>query len=610
MAENKKTKDKKKESVGVVFKKNWYLMKLVWKVCPARVVWAFINPAAQYFYSILTGIIFLETIVGFLEKGSAFSETIPFLTGMVVALMAIRTLLLYGWDVAEAVQTQKMYESLHINMLSKAGDVELECFENPEFYNNYMKATSRIKSCAHTLMWTLPRLITGIFAIFYLGYKTVKIDRFAILFALLPLISTYVIGNRINKLKYSLYQDNVGNWRICDYVKRTVYQAEYAKELRLSNGFSMLIYYFQDGLNEVIKNTKKYGWKIGLLNGLSGSMSKALIAAGSIVYASVRLLFFEDITPSAYLVLINAIGQISSTLTQSAFLLSKLQDNSLYIDNIRGFMEYEPKISGSQSGKNVNKEDILLKMENVGFSYFGSEKQVLKDINISIHKGEKIALVGENGAGKSTLVKLLMRLYDPTEGKVTLNGEDVKEYAVEEYRNLFGTVFQDCKVFSLTVAENVVMREVKEEDRERIEEALKNSGVYEKVQSLPKGMDTMLTRSFDPEGAVLSGGENQKIAIARVFAKDCEIAILDEPSSALDPIAEYEMYENMLNACKDKAVIFISHRLSSAVMADKIYLLENGEVAECGSHKELMKKGGKYAEMFHIQAKNYVGEVS
>lgn len=242
MAENKKKKDKKKESFGAVFKKNWYLMKMVWKVCPARVVWAFINPTAQYFYSILTGIVFLETIVGFLEKGSDFSETVPFLAGMVIAMMALRILLLYNWDVAEAVQTQKMYESLHINMLSKAADVELECFENPEFYNNYMKATSKIKSCAHTLMWTLPRIVTMIFAVCYLGYKTVSIDRFAILFALFPLISTYVIGNRINKLKYSLYQDNVGNWRACDYVKRTIYQAEYAKELRLSNGFTMLMH--------------------------------------------------------------------------------------------------------------------------------------------------------------------------------------------------------------------------------------------------------------------------------------------------------------------------------------------------------------------------------
>lgn len=603
-------KDKKKESLAKAFGKNWYLMGLVWQVCPSRVIWSFLNPLIGHFRGIFVGIIFLEGIVGFLEKGVPFLETIPFLIGSLIVLVLTTLLHMYYFDVAGPASNQKMYERLHVNMLHKAADVELECFENPEFFNKYMKATSQIKSRAHTVMWTLPKIMVDLVAIIYLGYKTIKIDKFAILFALLPLISTYVLGNKINKIKYELYQENTPLWRQSEYVKRSVYQSEYAKELRLSSGFTLLMYYFKDAMKQVVENIRKYGWKVGLLNCLSSSVNQVFIAAGSILYASVRLLYFKDIQASEYIVLINAISQIAQTLIGSALLLSKLQDNSMYIDNIKDFMEYEPKISGSQLGKSVDKNEVLLKMENVGFSYFGSNKPVLEDVSISIRKGEKIALVGENGAGKTTLVKLLMRLYDPTSGKLTLNGTDIKDYAVSEYRDLFGTVFQDCKVLSLTVAENVLMRDVTEEDRPRIKEALENSGVYDKVQTLPKGMDTMLTRMFDPEGAVLSGGENQKIAIARVFAKDCEIAILDEPSSALDPIAEYEMYESMLKACKDKAVVFISHRLSSAVMADKIYMLEHGKVVECGSHEELMAKNGKYAEMFHFQAQNYVGEVS
>lgn len=605
-----KKEEKKKESLLQVFQKNGFLMGLVWNVCPASVVWSFLNPLFGQFYNIFVGIIFLEGVIGFLEKGVLFSETIPFLAGSLIVIVLMKLVHMYYGAIQGPVQTQKMYEGLHINMLHKAADVELECFENPEFFNRYMKATSRIKSCAHTLMWTLPNLVVKLVSIVYLGYKTIKIDKFAVLFALLPLISTYMLGNKMNQLKYERYQEEVPLWRRGEYVKRSVYQPEYAKELRLSNGFSLLMHYFSDAMKEVVFNIKKYGWKIGLVSCLSSSINYVFIMAGSIIYASVRLLYFKDILPSEYIVLINAIYQMADILIGSAFRLSKLQDNSLYIDDIKGFMSYEPKISGSQPGKSVDKENLLLQMEKVDFSYFGSERKVLEDVSISIHKGEKIALVGENGAGKTTLVKLLMRLYDPTSGKLTLNGTDIKKYAVSEYRNLFGTVFQDCKVLSLTVAENVLMREVLEEDRPKVKEALENSGVYEKVQTLPKGMDTMLTRMFDPEGAVLSGGENQKIAIARVFAKDCEIAILDEPSSALDPIAEYEMYESMLKACKDKAVVFISHRLSSAVMADKIYMLEHGKVVECGSHEELMAKNGKYAEMFHFQAQNYVGEVS
>lgn len=198
-----------------------------------------------------------------------------------------------------------------------------------------------------------------------------------------------------------------------------------------------------------------------------------------------------------------------------------------------------------------------------------------------------------------------MRLYDVTEGEILLGDYNIKDYNVRKYRDLFGTVFQDYKVVSLSVAENVLMGNFDEKERENVVNSLKNSGVYDKIQTLENGIDTILTKEFDPDGAVLSGGEMQKIAIARVFAKVSDFVILDEPSSALDPIAEYKMYESMLNACKNRAVIFISHRLSSAVLADHIYMMENGEIIEHGTHNQLLAMKGKYAEMFELQAVNY-----
>ena len=224
---------------------------------------------------------------------------------------------------------------------------------------------------------------------------------------------------------------------------------------------------------------------------------------------------------------------------------------------------------------------------------------------MSIKAGEKIAIVGYNGAGKSTLIKLLLRLYDVQKGTIRLNGKDIKEYKKEEYHSLFATVFQDFKIFAATIADNVKMGCVQEKDYAGIEQALCQSGFKERLGSFKKGMKTSLTREFDEEGVNLSGGESQKVAIARTFYKYCPVIILDEPSSALDPVSEYQLNEMMLKAAKDKAVIFISHRLSSTVMADRIYMLEQGKIIEVGSHKELMEKNGKYAQMFRMQAEKY-----
>ncbi len=215
-----------------------------------------------------------------------------------------------------------------------------------------------------------------------------------------------------------------------------------------------------------------------------------------------------------------------------------------------------------------------------------------------------MAFVGENGAGKSTFIKLLMRLYDVTEGSICYAGEDIRNFTTEEYRDIFGSVFQDYQIYATSVQENVLMHEVDKKDKERVENALSQSGFTDRLETLPQGMNTILTREFAEDGVQLSGGEAQKVAIARMFAKKerMHIAILDEPSSALDPKAEYELNKNILNKAGDATVIFISHRLSTTRDADCIYMFENGEIIEQGTHQELMELNGQYADMFQCQA--------
>ena len=243
---------------------------------------------------------------------------------------------------------------------------------------------------------------------------------------------------------------------------------------------------------------------------------------------------------------------------------------------------------------------VTIKLDNVSFTYPGNDKPTLKNISLEIKPYQKIALVGYNGAGKTTLTNLLLRLYDVTSGEITVDGINVKDWKIKSYHENYAAVFQDFSLFGATLAENVGMEE--NPDKDKVKTALRESSFEKK---LPNGTDSILLREFDDEGLSLSGGEAQKIAVARAFYKDCPFAILDEPSANLDPVSEYSLNEAMSRAAQDKTVIFISHRLSTTVMADIIYMLENGEIVESGSHEELMAMNGKYAYMFNLQAEKY-----
>ncbi|MBR0302862.1 MAG: ABC transporter ATP-binding protein, partial [Clostridia bacterium] len=232
-------------------------------------------------------------------------------------------------------------------------------------------------------------------------------------------------------------------------------------------------------------------------------------------------------------------------------------------------------------------------------------ENVIDGVSLKLERGEKVALVGANGAGKTTLIKLIMRLYDPNEGEILLDGVDIKKYDVEKYRHNIGVVFQDFNIYGASVAENVVMDKFSPDDAKDVERALEHSGFGDKLAEMPSGIDTPLTKEFEDDGVELSGGEAQMIAIARAFFKDSGIIILDEPSSALDPISEYNFNRYMAKAARESTVIFISHRLSTTRLADRIIVLDKGGVREAGSHEELLARRGVYYEMWHAQADKY-----
>jgi len=279
-------------------------------------------------------------------------------------------------------------------------------------------------------------------------------------------------------------------------------------------------------------------------------------------------------------------------------------ETSLYVQKIRDFLGYEPKIV---SEKNLlpNEGAKEISVKNISFGY-DEKTPIISDLSLNIKKGEKVAVVGYNGAGKTTFVKLLMRLYDVNQGEILSDGVNIKEYDVKAYRNTVGTVFQDFKIFAGSIKENVLLDDTDIYNKEDLKKSLEDSGLYSRVERLSMGIHTPLTKEFDEDGINMSGGESQKLAISRVFYQKAGLMILDEPSSALDPIAEYQLNHAMMSATGDNTVVFISHRLSTTRLADRIIMLENGQIAEEGTHDELLKLNGKYAKMWKVQAGAYI----
>lgn len=596
------------------FSNNKYILQMLWKIKKGRVAGEFFYSALNYVYWVFYDILFIKYLVESLETGKSFEQIMTFIIAAMFGFALPNILSAWYTNVYKPKSDADIFEAINTKLFEKATHVELECYENTDFYNRF---TLAMKDCEQRLAQILENQclilsssIASVFALYYMF----TIDHYVIFFIAGPLIGNFVFGKLINEVKFRMNKECVPYNRKMEYVNRTLYLADYAKEFRMSGVFHVLQNLYEEGFQGIMGKIKEYRKKKVFLVFMRNIFTFVVIFQGVIFYSLYRVMATHSMSISGFTVLFSAMNAVAWMVIGASKAIIQSYEDSLYIANLKEFLEYKPMIDERQKGilpkaceENAQGEEIL-KLQNVSFTYFGQELPTLHDISITVSKNEKIAIVGHNGAGKTTFVKLLMRLYDVSEGEILYYGKNIKELDLPEYRKLYGTAFQDYQVFSMTVAENVLMRKPEStEDYKKVEDSLSRAGVYEKVCRLPHGMDTILTKEFAEDGAMLSGGELQKVAVARAFAKDYEIAIFDEPSSALDPVAEYQLYESILKECEDKTVIFISHRLSTAVLADTVYLFEDGRIVERGSHESLMQQDGKYADMFRKQAENYVG---
>ncbi len=616
---------KAKQRAGTILSNNFAMLKRIARYTPEYLILMLVEGAVLGAVSSAAAV-FHYNLLNTVEAGGDFPRAVR-----IVALMAVFYLLAYGFDrwytaLCNPIMRQKLHLRMHEELFIKSHSLDLSCFDDPAFYNDFVWAMNETDTRAVEVVEDTGTLIKLLVSSGTLLAVLFTVDPVVALILTLTSAVTVVCNLIGNKVNFRHTKEANPLTRKSDYINRVYHLSDYAKEMRINRAHELLMEQYDRNTEELIRLDKAYGRKYFLLYGLGWNAIGDLTFTAIVLYM-MTLLGKGTLRVGGFAASVGMLWSVRWMLTDLVETLTKYPRHSLYIEKYLEFMRFEPRVRGER-------RDIppfeSLELRNVGFSYEFSDhptyrfheeedrlpvaesegREALRDVSLKICRGDKVAFVGYNGAGKTTLIKLIMRLYDPTEGCILYNGIDIREFDPEAWRGHIGAVFQDFKIFAASIAENVVGREYREEERETVLRALHTADFDAKLAELDEGIDTHLTREFNEKGTNLSGGEAQKIAISRVFARQYPILILDEPSAALDPMAEYHLNQSILHHTEENTVIFISHRLSTTRIADRIYMFDSGRLIEEGSHTELLGMNGRYAEMFRVQAEKYREETS
>ena len=508
----------------------------------------------------------------------------------------------YLTQVKYPVWNETIKQSLSKEIYEQYQSLSADTVQDPKFYDAYKKALDESDMRTEAVLNTIQAVFGNLFSIFGIIAVIASMNWILVLLAIIPVCTSALVNLKIVKMRYQYNMSCVKPNRMAEYIIRLFYQPEYREEIRLHDN-ALLQKHYHDAVDEVSSQTRAQMPKIVLISA-SGANLFSLINYGIPMLVLGWQVFQGITTIGEFSTGVIGVSNLSSSLFGIWCIIPGIREQSLYIENLRTFLSVQKETTGEHTLA-FGMHEITL--QDVHFHYSANvAREVTDGISLHIKKGEKIAFVGENGAGKTTLIKLIEGLYRPTAGSILIDKTPIETFDGKSLRGSIATVMQKPVHYSFTIAENILLREVQNDtDRRRVQKVLEESGLWERVSHLPKGMDSVLGKEFDEDGIELSGGESQKLAIARALYENAGVLILDEPANSLDPIAEAEMYERMFAAGKDRTLILISHRLYSTRKADRICYIENGKIAEEGTHEELMKANGKYAAMYELQASLY-----
>jgi ATP-binding cassette, subfamily B, bacterial len=592
-------------------------LALIWATSKPLTVWTVLLRLVRAVLPVLTlyvGKLIIDEVMARSAQGGA-PHTI---SGWLSAVGSTRLLMLLGAEFALAVSSDllgrlvSLFDSLlseqfsnitSVRLMEHAATLDLEDFEDSEQQDKLERAR-RQASTRMTLMNQLFGQAQDVITIISFGVGLVAYAPWLIVLLFVALIPAFLGEAYFNERSYSLAFSRTADRRELDYIRQTGASVETAKEVKIFGLNGFLIDRYRRLAADFYKANK-------LLAIRRAGWGGALTALGTFgYYVAYALIVFRTLTGQFSIgdltFLAGSFRRLRTLLEGLLIGFTQTASQALYLDDLFSFFNVQPEILSPPNARPFPvRLELGIEFENVGFQYPGADRWAVRNLSFTLHAGEVVALVGENGAGKTTIVKLLARLYDPDEGRVLVDGHDMREYDLEQLRANIGVIFQDFVRYNLSAGDNIAVGRIEaRDDQPRIERAAERSLASDVIAKLPQHYDQPLGRRFR-KGVDLSGGEWQKVAIARAYMREAQLLILDEPTAALDARAEYEVFERFKELSDGRTGVLISHRFSSVRMADRILVLADGRVEASGTHAELLAERGRYAELFELQAAGY-----
>lgn len=605
--------------VSGFFKRLLYIVSLVWEAAPVLLL-------AMVFLCLLDGILpvigayiskdllnevsslILSTQIGSINQDVIVAlKPLIFLFVLYFVYLLLKKLFARLNTMVTNIAGELVVNHIRLKIINKAKDVDMASFDRPEFYEKLENANREAGM----------RPIQILSATFSVISASISVVSFvAVLATLSPLAPVAIVvaaipGATVNYLyrarSFRYLRAHSKERRQMTYYSEVMINKDMAKEVKILGLGDTLIARYKAVFKRYYEGLKKLIVKEGVMQLVVGLLS-SLVSCALFLYVAYNVIYHNG-EIGDYSLYTGALTSITGYVTTLLTATAVIYEGTLFINNMIDFMDEEPSVIPTLSEPRIPRKgtEHTIEFKNVSFSYPGTDRYVLKNIDLTFKTNEAVVLVGLNGAGKTTLIKLLTRLYDPTEGVILLDGEDIRSYDIKALYDLYGIIFQDFGKYAETASDNISFGDAdREVSRGDVIIAAHHAGADEFITALPRGYETPLTRLFEEDGIELSGGQWQKLSVARAFYKDSDILILDEPTASLDAIAEREIFDRFAELSRDKLTVFVSHRLSSAVGAGKIVVLRDGSVVECGTHRELMEKHGDYHYLFTTQAEKYV----